>query len=313
MYEPGFLSVQKKSKIIVVNMKKYVCLRDDDTNYHTKPEELAYAYGDFWGKEPVTLATVPFSHGSQQKVVECEKYGSDRDKKHREWVKNASAEELTEYHRTWPIGLNKSLVDTLKPMIANGFVEIALHGVHHAYNERGPEMFSNEIGFEAIRDGKEYLEKVFCTDIVTFIPPSNTIDVTCVGYLIRLHMHLFSSGSIVKDNTTIPTHDLHSYFVSARRRLLRHEPLPMKKNYGIMQFSSFTFGVNSRSDIMFERIKKELESTGFSALGTHYSIFKDKELRNVYIGLLKRLKDELDVNFVTAKEYYNLIKKEYYA
>lgn len=294
-------------------MKKYVCLRDDDTNYHTKPEELAYAYGDFWGKVPVTLATVPFSHGSQQKVVECEKYGKERDIKHREWVKNASAEELTEYHRTWPIGLNKDLVETLKPMIAGGFIEIALHGVRHAYNERGPEMFSNETGFEAIRDGKEYLEKVFNTDVVTFIPPSNTIDITCVSYLKRLKMHLFSSGTIVKNNSTIPTHDLHSFFVSARRRLLRLQPFPMKKNYGIMQFSSFTFGVGSHSDIMFERIKKELDSTGFSALGTHYFIFKDENLRNDYLKLLKRLQEELEVNFVTAKEYYNLIEKKYYA
>ena len=295
------------------NMNKFVCLRDDDTNYHTRTEELVNAYGEFWGQLPITLAVVPFSHGSQQKVLEYQGLGNERDTKHREWVIKATAEELTEYHRVWPIGLNKELVTMLKPLITNGMIEIALHGVHHAYNERGPEMFSNETGYEAIRDGKEYLEKLFETEVETFIPPSNTIDIACVGYLKRLNMHLFSSGTIYRNNTNKPSHDIRSIFVSARRRILCQHPKPMKKNYGIMQFSSHTFGVNDDVDVFVKKMKCELEMTGFSALGTHYMLFNDVEYSKRYRRIIQLLQDELKVKFVTAKDYYKLIFNRYYA
>lgn len=291
--------------------KKYICLRDDDTNYHTRPDELINAYGEFWGKIPITLATVPFSHGSQQKVIECEKYGKERDRKHREWIINASAEELTEYHRTWPIGLNKELVTVLKSMVADGSIEIAQHGVHHAYNERGPEMFSNETGYEAIRDGKEYLEKVFDTKVITFVPPSNTIDVTCVGYLKKLRMHLLSSGVIIKDNVNIPTRDIHSYYRAVKHRLFGQPILPMINNYGIMQMHTHTFGINTDEDVFFKTLEKDLLSTGFTGMGTHYLIF-DKTYRERYRSLICRLLDEMDVEFVTAKDYYNHIWEKYY-
>lgn len=294
-------------------MKRYVCLRDDDTNYHTRPEDLINAYGEFWGKVPITLATVPFSHGSQQKVIEFQDYGKERDTKHREWVKNATAEELTNYHKVWPIGANKDLVEMLRPLVASGMIEIALHGVHHAYNERGPEMYSNETGFEAIRDGKEYLEKVFSTDIVTFIPPSNTIDVTSVGYIKRLNMRLFSSGTIVKDNSNIKTHDFHSVLVSLERRLLREPPKPLKKNFGIMQFSSLTFDPFKDYDSVCQVITNSLDETGFAGLGTHYTCFVRPGYKERYHKLLHFLQDEMDVTFVTAKDYYNLMMEKYYA
>lgn len=293
-------------------MKKYVCLRDDDTNYHTKPEKLINAYDEFWGRVPITLATVPFSHGSQQKVIECEIFGKNRDMKHREWAKNASAEELTDYHRTWPIGLNKNLVSMLKPMVANGVIEIAQHGVHHAYNERGPEMFCNETGFEAIRDGKEYLEKVFETEITTFIPPSNTIDVTSVGYIKRLGMHLFSSGTIVKDNEITRTYDFESIIQSMKRRILREPEKPMKKHFGIMQFGSITFDVFQKDDMIIDKLKRKLDKTGFAALGTHYLCFDTSGYKERYHKVLHFLQDDMKVQFVTAKDYHDLIVRHYY-
>lgn len=50
-------------------MKKYICLRDDDTNYYTSVEDINNAYGDILGSIPITLATIPMVHGSEQTIL----------------------------------------------------------------------------------------------------------------------------------------------------------------------------------------------------------------------------------------------------
>ena len=94
--------------------QKYICLRDDDTNYYTTVEELRTAYGQYWSTLPITLAVIPFVHGSEQKILEVEYPLERKFDNLRNWERNASVEELGEYHKIHPIGENKALLDLLK-------------------------------------------------------------------------------------------------------------------------------------------------------------------------------------------------------
>ena len=68
-------------------MEKIICLRDDDTNYYTTLEELESGYGEFWGNLPITLATIPFVHGSERKILDFERDGKNKYQSLRKWEK----------------------------------------------------------------------------------------------------------------------------------------------------------------------------------------------------------------------------------
>ena len=288
-------------------MNRYMCLRDDDACRHTQVQELEKAYGDLWGKIPLTLAVVPFVHGSWAKTNEMPE---PKFENLRNWQKTATIEELTEFFRVSPLGENKELVDALKPLVNKNIIEIAEHGVFHRYNERGPEMFSDGMSYEAIRDGKEYLEKLFDTTVSFLVPPSNTIDVKCASYIKELGMNLFSSGNIVKDHTKATAFEFSSKLRGLKRRVLRKEVPPMSKSFGLMKFGSLTFThVTSTSDLK-QKLMRNLDKSGFAALGTHYTYLCEGG-GEAYQKLLHSLMEE-GVEFVTAKQYYNLIMNKYY-
>ena len=125
---------------------KYICLRDDDTNFFTTVEELRVAYGQYWGKVPVTLATIPFAHGSEKKIFDVEIPYEKKFENLRQWELNASADELSEYHKVHPIGDNRGLVVELKTLTEKGMIEIAQHGVLHRYTEFGAELLGDRKG-----------------------------------------------------------------------------------------------------------------------------------------------------------------------
>ena len=289
-------------------MNKYVCLRDDDTCYHTRLSELEAAYGEFWGKIPITLAVVPFVHGSWEITNEME---APKFRNLREWQLKATVQQLNDFHKLKPLGENVELVNGLKPLVSSKMIEIAQHGVSHRYNENGPEMYSNKTGYEIIRDGKEYMEKLFDTKISFFVPPSNTIDVKCVSYVRELGMNLFSSGTIVKDASNKPAFDYNNAKNYLRRRLFG-KTIPMTKHHGIMQFGSYTYTAGMDYDHIYSVIKNDLNDSGFAGLGTHYMCFSEGGYFESYHKLLHELIEKEGVEFVSATDYFNLINKKYY-
>lgn len=283
---------------------KYICLRDDDTNFFTTVEELRTAYGQYWDKVPVTLATIPFAHGSERKIFDVEIPYEKKFENLRRWEKVASADELSEYHKVHPIGDNRELVDELKTLTEKGMIEIAQHGVFHRYTEFGAELLGDRMSFTALRDGKEYLEKVFGTKVKTLIPPGNVIDLTVVEYMNRLNMHLFSSGRIRAKNhwETVRTYIQHpESFIDKRKKT----PQPLHHRYGIHYFGSHTFEDGSDANQILNNIKNDLEICGFSALGTHYHYLLDEKNRATYHSLIESIAKIEKVQFVTANEYYN--------
>ena len=279
---------------------KYICLRDDDTNYYTKYEELEEAYDWIWGKLPITLATIPFVHGSEAAIMKF-----DVEPNKFLLLRNG------EYNSLKPIGFNSNLVSKLKLLILQGKIEIAQHGVNHRYNERGAEMYGDAVSFYSLRDGREYLEKCFDTKIVTFIPPSNTIDNICAKNVQLAGMNLFTSGTIT----------YHSIFDKIKDIVINPSPLlekvsnkkrfsPIKSRGRIKFFSSYTFGKQSDEEEYYLKLKNSLDMYGFVALGSHYRLFKDKSYQKKYLRLIDRISQIDDVCFVTAAEFYSLMEEK---
>lgn len=282
---------------------KYICLRDDDTNFFTTVEELQEAYGRYWGAIPITLAVIPFVHGSERKIFDVEIPYEKKFENLRRWEQNATAEELSEYHKVHPIGDNKELVEELSTLAAKGMVEIAQHGVFHRYTEYGAELLGDRMSFASLRDGKEYLEKVFNVPVATLIPPGNVIDLTVIEYMNQLGMHLFSSGRIRAKNRweTIITYLKHlESFADQRKRT----PQPLHNRYGIHYFGSHTFEDGVDANQLLKEIKDDLDACGFASLGTHYRYLGNEKHRTAYHSIIEAIIEMGDVHFVTANTYY---------
>ncbi len=282
---------------------KYICLRDDDTNFYTTVEELRLAYGPYWGVIPITLAVIPFAHGSERKIFDVEIPYEKKFENLRLWEQNATAEELSEYHKLHPVGDNKELVQELTAMATQGVIEIAQHGVYHRYTELGAELIGDRMSFTALRDGKEYLEKVFGVKVRTLIPPGNVIDLILIKYMNRLGMHLLSSGRIRAKNRweTVKTYIQHPESFCDRRR---KSPRPIHHRYGIHYFGSHTFEDGCDATHLLETIKNDLNTCGFSALGTHYRYLLEEAHRTAYHTLIDNIINIDGVRFITASEYY---------
>lgn len=282
---------------------KYICLRDDDTNFFTSIEELRTAYGPYWGVIPITLAVIPFAHGSERKIFDVEIPYEKKFENLRLWEQNATAAELSEYHKLYPVGDNKELVHELTAMAAKGVIEIAQHGVYHRYTELGAELLGDRMSFTALRDGKEYLEKVFGVKVQTLIPPGNVIDLIVIEYMNRLGMHLFSSGRIRAKNRweTLKTYIQHPESFCDRRK---KSPRPIHHRYGIHYFGSHTFEDGCDETHLLEAIKNDMNTCGFSALGTHYRYLLEETHRIAYHTLIDNIVKMNGVRFITANEYY---------
>ena len=129
-------------------------IRDDDTNYFTKPEELERIYSNIWDTAPVSLAVIPFAGGGKVDAIPPEYWQGDK---------------------VFPIGENEGLVEFLKEQIAKGRVSLMLHGYSHKDYPNGYEFEAGSDLFSKVRRGKRYLEELFGVIIKTFVPPHNSL------------------------------------------------------------------------------------------------------------------------------------------
>ncbi|MGH7797298.1 MAG: DUF2334 domain-containing protein [Candidatus Binatia bacterium] len=128
-------------------------IRDDDTSFFTRPEQLLRAYDGIWDKAPVSLAVVPF-HGRTRTESIPVKYWS-------------GGSEL------YPVADNCELVAFLKDRTARKQTSIMLHGYSHVDEPDGHE-FQTGVDLERkVREGREYLEKLFGVPVYAFVPPHN--------------------------------------------------------------------------------------------------------------------------------------------
>ena len=138
----------------------YFAIRDDDTSFFTKPEELESAFYDIPGI-PVSLSVIPAAaaeHGPEKP------YG-----------------DLGVQAGWGMIGENTRLVEYIRGNMARGRYEVLMHGIHHQYYHRKdqwiPEMCC--LSYDQIRKEfpqmRGYLQETFGCGIKIFVAPSNSM------------------------------------------------------------------------------------------------------------------------------------------
>src|SRR5712691_9637983 len=113
----------------------YFVLRDDDTNFFTKPEQLEEGYEDIWRYGPVSLSIVPFHKGCRSKGIPEEFWGTSE---------------------IYPLDANENLVRSLRKWIRDGHIEAMLHGYHHEDFSGGPEFRAGKELHRKAVEGKAY-------------------------------------------------------------------------------------------------------------------------------------------------------------
>lgn len=151
----------------------YFCIRDDDTNFFTSPEDLEKSYGTIarWG--PVSLAVVPFHKAGTS--------GAVPEKFRGRWTVHA-------------LHQNRALVGYLRQGIDKGKFEIMLHGYHHDGPNGQPEFSSGDNLTAKIIDGRRYLEDLLGTSVRVFVPPHNTIGAEGLRAIALAGLHLGGVG-----------------------------------------------------------------------------------------------------------------------
>ena len=152
-------------------------IRDDDTCFFTKPEDIEWAYKDFYNTYPVTLAATPFLKES--------------------FLSWQVSSEFWHTKEIFDIGNNKELIKYLKSKIKEGKIWIALHGINHTYKVENhkitPEFLMNIDNLETkLKKAKSYLEKIFWIKINEFVPPSNTLSINAYKALNKLNFNLLN-------------------------------------------------------------------------------------------------------------------------
>ena len=131
-----------------------VAIRDDDTSFFTRPEQLERVYGRYWDRIPVSLAVVPCHASTRSKGIPPE---------HWEGV------------RSFPLADNLELVEYLRAQVGAGRVSIMLHGWSHKNYPTGYEFEAAPRLDERLARGRGYLEALFGGPIRTFVPPHNAL------------------------------------------------------------------------------------------------------------------------------------------
>ena len=136
-----------------------LAIRDDDTSYFTRPEELERIYSRFAGL-PVSLAVTPFALKSDHlgDAVRFRQTGPPR-----------------------PIRENPELVQYLRDGISREQYSILCHGYTHEYKREGggliQECIWKTVGHLLAETpiGKRHLEELFESPVDIYVPPGNAI------------------------------------------------------------------------------------------------------------------------------------------
>lgn len=158
----------------------FFAIRDDDTCFFTKPDELSSAY-DFVDNGTISLSCVPY----------CFPYHKDANPFKTDF-------ELGYYD----ISNNPELIKFLKAGIESERFEIMLHGYSHEYKRINGSYQAEMIWKsksqldEELTLGKKHLEEIFDVKIETFVAPNNLINKYCVSVLENLGLNY--SGTIWK-------------------------------------------------------------------------------------------------------------------
>lgn len=244
-------------------------IRDDDTNYFTKPEDILKAYSDI-PSFPVSFAVVPM-------VVDV--IGGCPETKGNEIPR-------------W-VGDNKELCSYLSERVGQRSCDILLHGIWHQYKfpngVKTPEMawreyetedLTKQIGFY-----KEKLEQLFNVKINCFVAPSNRILKKGIRAVYKNGMNYSGIIPITFDRD-ITLRSIRNYFYRWAVRVKTGLAYP-----GILDYGTH-IELNACNQIDFEYLKKMLQYckkiNAPMAINVHYWHIRDN--KNHYQGFFDFIK-----------------------
>lgn len=289
-----------------------IVIRDDDLNYNTRVEELEKAYGKYLGKIPISFSTVPFIHGSQEKMQHIQaEDNSKKIKLLKSIEKNMNMDEIGKYYyKYYSISDNRELVDYMKKMIKNNKAEIMLHGITHRYYSFGAEFSGQNILSEDIEIAKKYLEDVFDTKVRSFVPPSNSFNVRYLETLNNNNINLVISSSLKCRNykEKLKLYLLKIKYVLKSIYSRKNKTLYDWKYKMISVLPGRTFKVNDTKESFLERCKPDIDKLGYIIISTHYESHLDDEYRTNFLAVLKYFED-INAEFVTMEQLIETLNK----
>lgn len=231
-------------------MNRYF-IRDDDTSFFTKIEELNLAYSDLWEYGPISLALIPYAVETFEQGILGKQY------------QNKNKESF--------IGDNKSLVLYLKDLISENKISIMLHGYNHYYKPSNnplkypfgiPEFIYRNNQYDYIKKGKEALEETFNLEIKWFIPPSNSLTLETIKACDKLQLNIPMLYNL--KNRFVSTLFSNPYnFVTNRLNLISNNNLPLRFNNHIeISCTSYTTATDFNSIYVAHKNNK--------IIATHY-------------------------------------------
>jgi hypothetical protein len=143
-------------------------IRDDDTSFFTRREQLIRAYEGIWERAPVSLAVVPFHGRTRTEGIPPEYWSGE--------------------NQLYPLADNSDLIAFLREQKAKKRVSIMMHGYSHVDEADGYEFETGNDLQRKAREGKQYLEEVFGVPLRAFVPPHNKLSAT--GYRAVTHAGL---------------------------------------------------------------------------------------------------------------------------
>lgn len=177
-------------------MPQFVLLRDDDTCYFTRPEQLERIYGRLWQAGiPVTVGLVPAMRGDTRVR---HRVGAPYDPSIDKMFRGTK--------RAYLVADNVALCDDLHRRVFAEQVEIALHGYHHSYMECA--YLQTPGAYALINQGRSVLEKHLPgLTIRSFIAPYDALSLEALFVAQTLGMSVCTSTR----NIAKAFPDLNSY------------------------------------------------------------------------------------------------------
>jgi peptidoglycan/xylan/chitin deacetylase (PgdA/CDA1 family) len=264
-------------------------IRDDDTSFFTNPDVLDAVYGPYWGKVPISLATVPFSGPEHRGKSFNPAYSADSE---------------------MPLGENKLLTEWLIKKIKSDQVEIMLHGYNHAYRKISGH-WVGEYGWKPpaqivkeTKRGKAYLESLLDTKVRVFVPPSNTIGKTGIQALRMANLNL--SGIMGKGGDRPFTADyLPAYAKRWAWRFLHGDAYPFPLRYGgHTELRAYALTPRADSDQLVRSLEHCARIHAPFVLATHYWEFSEYPEMHKTMSRLILLADKLKMTFAPVSNCF---------
>lgn len=263
-------------------MIKFV-IRDDDTSFFTKPEELKNAYSNIRKICPISLAVIPFDVPTYNRG---------------DW------NTFRQNYEPKSIKENNKLAEYI---IENKVhYHIMLHGYYHIYKKESDKFIPEfkYIKFDDATDkidhGKKLLEELFNQKITEFVPPSNYLNIDgarAININKLLLLGSLSRAELAKDYFNIP---------SMFKRKLSKNIFKVNKFKSHKELRCHSLTPLCNMNELYKLIDKCNEYNGTFVLATHYweldkvNKFNGKTLKENLIEIINYVIDNYEVEFIKA-------------